>query len=147
MKLKIILTTLLLSFAYPTAAFDPSQDNLIFSEAILLAGLAADYISIGKLEPATRLLDEVSSVSQTVGGLCPRLRLLTDMAGQYALVGQLARSEALFSQVQKALAVRQPCEDEPSSSSRNDPPAWVLGTIGSPGARVINFLNTLDGIP
>jgi tetratricopeptide (TPR) repeat protein len=130
MKLKILLTTLLLSFAYPTAAFDPSQDNLIFSEAILLAGLAADYISIGKLEPATRLLDEVSSVSQTVGGLCPRLRLLTDMAGQYALVGQLARSEALFSQVQKALAVRQPCEDEPSSSSRNDPPVWVLGAIG-----------------
>ncbi|MBD1834124.1 hypothetical protein H6F61_15845 [Cyanobacteria bacterium FACHB-472] len=129
MKLKILLTTVLLTFAYPTAAFGPSKDNLIYGEAILLASLAADYISIGKLEPATRLLDEVSSVSQTVGGLCPRLRLLTDMAGQYALVGQQARSEAMFSQVHKAVSIRQPCEAEESSSSRNDPPAWVIGAI------------------
>ncbi|MBD1925608.1 hypothetical protein H6F74_04825 [Trichocoleus sp. FACHB-90] len=129
MKLKILLTTVLLTFAYPTAAFGPSKDNLIYGEAILLASLAADYISIGKLEPATRLLDEVSSVSQTVGGLCPRLRLLTDMAGQYALLGQQARSEAMFSQVHKAVSIRQPCEAEESSSSRNDPPAWVIGAI------------------
>lgn len=129
MKLKILLTTVLLTFAYPTAAFGPSKDNLIYGEAILLASLAADYISIGKLEPATRLLNEVSSVSQTVGGLCPRLRLLTDMAGQYALLGQQARSEAMFSQVHKAVSIRQPCEAEESSSSRNDPPAWVIGAI------------------
>lgn len=141
MNIKLLLAALLLTITHPASAVigqDADQEQVVaaepekvLAEAELLASVAGGYTTIKQPDRAIQLLEEALSFNQTLANPCHRLQILTNVAGNFAFVGQEAKSSALFAQAQKILETTKYCEPEPSGSARNDPQTWVIVAAGS----------------
>ncbi|MBD2128099.1 hypothetical protein NDI39_11880 [Microcoleus sp. ZQ-A2] len=141
MNIKLLLAALLLTITHPASAVigqDVKQEQVVaaepekvLAEAELLASVAGGYTTIKQPDRAIQLLEEALSLNQTLANPCHRLQILTNVAGNFAFVGQEAKSSALFAQAQKILETTKYCEPEPSGSARNDPQTWVIVAAGS----------------
>ncbi|MBD2014957.1 hypothetical protein H6F96_13380 [Microcoleus sp. FACHB-53] len=141
MNIKLLLAALLLTLTHPSSAVIgqgakqeqvlAAEPEKVLAEADLLASLAGDYTTIKQPDRAIQLLEEALSFNQTLANPCHRLQILTNVAGNFAFVGQEAKSSALFAQAQKILETTKYCEPEPSGSARNDPQTWVIVAAGS----------------
>ena len=140
MNLKLLLAALLLTITHPSSAVigqDAKREQVVaaepekvLAEAELLASVAGGYTTIKQPDRAIQLLEEALSFNQTLANPCHRLEILTNVAGNFAFMGQETKSSALFAQAQKILETTKHCEPEPSGSARNDPQNWVLVAAG-----------------